>query len=113
MLHQVVDEEMDSHGSDDSDTFTTPPGSVTAGTESDRLQPECPEGEVAMEEDQSSEEWKTIMPEVSGFMGFVFTVLNVVVFLFIYFFDRDLKDHYHGDFKNAHNYTCMSQRTFS
>ena len=74
--------ELESLGSDDSDTFTTPPGSVTAGTESDRLQPECPEGEVAMElEDQSKEEWKTIMPEVSVFfffLRFVFTVLNIV-----------------------------------
>ena len=101
--------ELESLGSDDSDTFTTPPGSVTAGTESDRLQPECPEGEVAMElEDQSKEEWKTIMPEVSVFMRFVFTVLNIVVFFY-----RDLKGLCHGDLKNAHNYTCVSQRTFS
>lgn len=63
-LRQVVDEEMDSHGSDESETFTTPPGSVTGGTESDRLQPESAEKEAPMEEEQGDEEWKTIMPEV-------------------------------------------------
>ena len=57
---------MDSHGSDDSENFTTPPGSVTAGPDSDRLQPECPEEEVGMEEDQGDDEWKSIMPEVCG-----------------------------------------------
>ena len=55
---------MDSHGSDESETFTTPPGSVTGGTESDRLQPESAEEEIPMEEEQGDEEWKTIMPEV-------------------------------------------------
>ena len=59
---------MNSHGSDESETFTTPPGSVTAGTESDRLQPEGLEEEIAMEEDQGDEEWKTIMPDVSGYI---------------------------------------------
>ena len=63
---------MDSHGSDDSDTFTTPPGSVTAGTESDRLETEYPAGEVPMEEDQRNEEWKTIMPEVRCFIHVLF-----------------------------------------
>lgn len=60
---EVVDEEMDSHGSDDSENFTTPPGSVTAGADSDRLQPECPEEEVGMEEDQGEDDWKSLMPE--------------------------------------------------
>lgn len=58
---------MDSHGSDDSETFTTPPGSVTAGTDSDRLQTECPDGEEAMEDDDKDDEWKSIMPEVWWF----------------------------------------------
>ena len=58
---------MDSHGSDDSVTFTTPPGSVTAGTDSDRLQTECPDGEEAMEDEDKDDEWKSIMPEVCSF----------------------------------------------
>ncbi|KAL9989019.1 hypothetical protein ACROYT_G003526 [Oculina patagonica] len=59
----AIDDEMDSHGSDDSETFTTPPGSVTAGTDSDRLQTECPEGDEAMEDENKDDDWKTIMPE--------------------------------------------------
>lgn len=62
----AVDEEMDSHGSDDSETFTTPPGSIAADAESDVLEPDCPEGqqgEDAIEEDEGDDEWKAIMPE--------------------------------------------------
>ena len=66
MIHQVVDDEMDSHGSDDSETFTTPPASITAGNDSDRLQTECPDGEEAMEEEDKDDEWKSIMPEVGS-----------------------------------------------
>ena len=58
---------MDSHGSDDSETFTTPPGSIAADAESDVLEPDCPEGqqgEDAIEEDEGDDEWKAIMPEV-------------------------------------------------
>lgn len=58
-----VDEEMDSHGSDESEHFSTPPGSIVAATESDRIEPECPEGEETMEEDHGDDEWKTIMPQ--------------------------------------------------
>ena len=71
MIHQAVDDEMDSHGSDDSETFTTPPGSITAGNDSDRLQTECPEGEEAMEDDDKDDEWKSIMPEVCNVDGLV------------------------------------------
>ena len=67
MIHQAVDDEMDSHGSDDSETFTTPPGSITAGIDSDRLQTECPDGEEAMEDEDQDDEWKSIMPEVCSF----------------------------------------------
>ena len=66
LIHQVVDDEMDSHGSDDSETFTTPPASITAGNDSDRLQTECPDGEEAMEEEDKDDEWKSIMPEVGS-----------------------------------------------
>lgn len=55
---------MDSHGSDDSENFATPPGSVTAGNDSDRLQTECPEGDEAMEDDSKDDDWKSLMPEV-------------------------------------------------
>ena len=55
---------MDSHGSDDSETFTTPPGSMTAEGESDRLELER-EVEDAVGEDKGGDEWKSIMPEVS------------------------------------------------
>jgi len=60
---QGVDDEMDSPDSDDSETFTTPPGSVTAGIDSDRLQTECPDGVEAMEDEDKDDEWKSIMPE--------------------------------------------------
>ena len=59
---------MDSHGSDESEHFSTPPGSIVAATESDRIEPECPEGEETMEEDHGDDEWKTIMPQVCGCM---------------------------------------------
>ena len=58
---------MDSPDSDDSETFTTPPGSVTAGIDSDRLQTECPDGVEAMEDEDKDDEWKSIMPEVWRF----------------------------------------------
>lgn len=59
----AVEEDMDSHGSDDSETFTTPPGSIITGNDSERLQTECPEGEEAMEDERGEDEWKSIMPE--------------------------------------------------
>ena len=59
---------MDSHGSDESEHFSTPPGSIVAATESDRIEPECPKGEETMEEDHGDDEWKTIMPQVCGCM---------------------------------------------
>lgn len=55
---------MDSHGSDDSETFTTPPASIIAGNDTESLNVELPEGEEAMEEEQADQEWKSIMPEV-------------------------------------------------
>lgn len=55
---------MDSHGSDDSETFTTPPASIIAGNDTESLNEELPEGEEAMEEEQADQEWKSIMPEV-------------------------------------------------
>ena len=67
-LYQNVDEEMDSHGSDDSENFSTPPGSIVVATESGRIEPECPVGEETMEEDHADDEWKTIMPQVCGCM---------------------------------------------
>ena len=57
---------MDSHGSDDSENFSTPPGSIVVATESGRIEPECPVGEETMEEDHADDEWKTIMPQVCG-----------------------------------------------
>lgn len=61
---QAIDEDMDSHGSDDSETFTTPPASIIAGNDTESLNVELPEGEEAMEEEQADQEWKSIMPEV-------------------------------------------------
>ena len=55
---------MDSHGSDDSETFATPPGSMTAEGESDRLEPEGEEDD-AVGEDKGGDEWKSIIDKVS------------------------------------------------
>ena len=55
---------MDSHGSDDSETFATPPASIITGNDTERLNAELPVGEEAMEEEQGDEQWKSIMPEV-------------------------------------------------
>ena len=78
-VHQAVEEDMDSHGSDDSETFTTPPGSIITGNDSERLQTECPEGEEAMEDERGEDEWKSIMPEVC--MGiFLFIQMSNEVF---------------------------------
>lgn len=60
---EAIDEDMDSHGSDDSETFTTPPASIIAGNDTESLNVELPEGEEAMEEEQADQEWKSIMPE--------------------------------------------------
>lgn len=54
---------MDSHGSDDSETFATPPASIITGNDTERLNVELPGGEEAMEEEQADEDWKSIMPE--------------------------------------------------
>ena len=93
-MHQAVDEEMDSHGSDDSETFTTPPGSIITGTDSDRVQTECPEGVEAMDDDRGDEEWKTIMPDVCiNMISFVqmkfFFLLDLTITSFRSIFEGD------------------------
>lgn len=60
---EAIDEDMDSHGSDDSETFATPPASIITGNDTERLNAELPVGEEAMEEEQGDEQWKSIMPE--------------------------------------------------
>ena len=60
---------MNSQHSDDSEAFTTPPASLSANDiDEDKPMP-CPE-ENAMELDpEDDEEWKTIVPEVSRWVG--------------------------------------------
>ena len=83
---QPAGEERETHDSDDSEIFGTPPSSLVASGEADRLPADCQKGteepDEVMVDDYSGDEWKSIMPEVpwtaNPSLLFLFLLLVVV-----------------------------------